>query len=353
MLTAEKNVVQRRSWLERARTSSPLRRLDIHVGASKQTAWLKLEMYNPTGSIKYRTALSLIQALDEASPLTRGSTIIESTSGNLGLALTQLSAEIGCHYIAVVDPRLPRTTAEAMRAAGAEVIMVDRRDEHSGYLLERLRTVQELCAASLSMRWANQYDGRANPAVHRDVTGPEVVDQTGGQLDMVVVPVSTGGTLAGISEYVRRVAPSARIVAVDAAGSVATAGVSHAHLLTGIGATRPSSFLQTRHYDQVARVADIEAFAACRLLARQTGLMVGGSSGASVAAFLAETQRLAPAPRLPVLFCPDGGANYLDTIYSDKWLSSRGVLDAVNAIETTHEEKLRFELGEVTYSASA
>jgi cysteine synthase len=349
MLTAKRIRTPTETWLQRAHTESPLQRLDIHRGSQSRSAWLKLEMFNPTGSVKYRTALSLLQALDRECRLVPGTTIVESTSGNLGLALAQLSAEIGCRYVAVVDPRLTSATREAMAAVGANIIMVKDRDRHGGYLLSRLRVVRELCAASAPTRWANQYEGMANPAVHRDVTAPELVHQTHGRIDMVVVAVSTGGTLAGLSEYLRRATHSVHILAVDVAGSLAISGSSRSHLLTGIGATRRSSFLRPHHYDHVAHVRDIDAFAACRLLEQDTGLALGGSSGAVLAAFLTDPPHHSTPPRFPVLFCPDGGFTYRDTIYNDSWLSSHGALDTVNtAITEARRNGLQFDLGEIT-----
>jgi cysteine synthase len=335
-------------WLKRAHTGSPLRELRIHRGSHCQSAWLKLEMFNPTGSVKYRTALSLLRRLDEDRPLTPGTTIVESTSGNLGLALAQLSAEIGCRYVAVVDPKVPHATREAIAATGAEIVTVGDRDEHNGFLLARLRKVHELCESSTA-RWANQYEGAANPAVHRDVTGPELVRQTRGLLDMVVVAVSTGGTLAGISEHLRSAGRPLRVLAVDVAGSLAldAAGTGRPHLLNGIGAGRRSSFLRPYHYDHVAQVRDMEAIAFCLLLEQDTGLALGGSSGAVLAAFVADLPHHPAPPRLPVLFCPDGGRAYSNTLYTNSWLVAQDALVAVLAVMADARRRgLRFELGE-------
>lgn len=122
------------TWLRRAGTWSPLRRLNIRSSDRSHSAWLKLEMFNPAGSVKYRTALSLLRALDQDRPLVPGTTIVESTSGNLGLALAELSAEIGCHFVAVVDPKLPLATHAAMAAAGADIIAVGDPDQHHSHL---------------------------------------------------------------------------------------------------------------------------------------------------------------------------------------------------------------------------
>ncbi|MBY8887018.1 cysteine synthase family protein [Streptomyces sp. PTM05] len=319
------------SWPRRAETDTPLRRLDMKLGSRRMSLWLKLECFNPTGSVKFRTALALLRALDHQRPLVPGTTVVESTSGNLGLALAHLCAELDCHFVAVVDPRLPSHLCRAMSSAGAEVITVHDLDERGGYLLSRLRTVREMCE-SRGTRWTNQYGAPANPHVHRDMTGVEIVRQTGGLLDALFVAVSTGGTLAGISERLRADAPGARLVAVDVAGSHAIAPDGHSpQLLTGIGATRASSFLRPHHYDDFARVSEVEAIALCRILAEDTGLALGGSSGAVLSAFVADARRRLRPFRCPVLLCPDGAIRYRDTVYSDRWLKSKARLGAVTA----------------------
>lgn len=347
MQTADRVGTRPDSWLRQASTRTPLRRVTARTGGRSSSGWLKLEMANPTGSVKFRTALSLLGTLDRAEPLVPGGTIVESTSGNLGLALAHLSSELGFRYVAVVDPKLPSATRHAMEAAGAEIVTVTVPDEQGGYLLARLRTVGELCAGSPTARWANQYGSPANPLVHREVTGPELVDQTGGRLDLVAVAVSTGGTLAGIGDCVRRAVPAARILAVDVAGSLATSGsAGEPYLLTGIGATRRSFFLRPRHYDRIVHVRDIDAIAACRMLEQDTGLALGGSAGAVLAACLPELAgRSGPPPRLPVMLCPDGGAKYADTLYDDLWLDLRGSLGAVRAaMAEARGRGLRFDL---------
>ncbi|MEO3928565.1 cysteine synthase family protein [Micromonosporaceae bacterium B7E4] len=334
-----------------ARTNTPLRPLRVGLGSGFRRLWLKLEMGNPTGSVKYRTALGLLATLDVERPLLPGSRVVESTSGNLGLALAHVLGGLDCQLVAVVDPKVPPDTRAQLESMGAEVVAIHERDDHGGYLLTRLAKVRQLCRADPDLRWTNQYQNPANPNVHRDTVADELVRQTGGSVDAVLVAVSTGGTLAGISDGLRSGAPAARIYAVDVRGSVVTSDESGPHLLTGIGATRKSSFLRRAHYDAAVRVTDVEAFAYCRMLARDTGLALGGSSGAVLAAFVqaggapeGSGSGLAAA-RCAAAVMADGGANYRATFYDDGWLAAHGVLDGVRAAEAVARERgVRFDL---------
>jgi N-(2-amino-2-carboxyethyl)-L-glutamate synthase len=330
-----------------ARTHTPLRALKVHHAGATHRLWLKLEQENPTGSIKYRTALGLLAALSSRRPLHPGTRVVESTSGNLGLALAHLLSRMDCQLIAVVDPKVPPSVQALMRAQGATVHQVTDRDEHDGYLLTRLAKVAELTEADPGLRWTDQYHNPAGPGVHRRTTAPELIEQTDGAIDAVLAAVSTGGTLAGVSEGLRAASPRLRVIAVDVQGSLATGDRAQAHLLTGIGATRRSSLLRADHYDRVARVFDVEAFACCRMLSEDTGLRIGGSGGAVLAAYLANLHGDLRRARCPVALIADGADNYLTTYYDDSWLAERGVADRVNAeIAKARAEGLSFEIAD-------
>jgi N-(2-amino-2-carboxyethyl)-L-glutamate synthase len=333
-----------RSLLPSARTDTPLRPLRIRRGRSIHRVCLKLEMRNPTGSIKYRTALGLLAALHAQRPLTPGTTVVESTSGNLGLALARILIGLDCGLVAVVDPKVPRGMRELLVAEGAKLVLVHDRDIHGGYLLNRLAKVRELCAAAPELRWADQYNSPANPAVHRETTAVELAQQSQGEVDAVLVAVSTGGTLVGISEGLRAAVPGARVFAVDVRGSLVTSNAGHAHLLTGVGATRKSSFLRRHHYDNALRVFDIEAFAYCRMIERDTGLALGGSGGAVLAAFVSGLDGPLRGSRHPVAVIPDGGDRYRTTFYDDGWLAERDALEMVRAAEAAaRAQEVSFE----------
>ncbi|MGI5150980.1 cysteine synthase family protein [Plantactinospora sp. CA-294935] len=321
-------------FIQEARTNTPLAKLNVSSGGTAHMLWLKLETRNPTGSVKHRTALGLLASLDAQSPLAPGTRVVESTSGNLGLALARTLRDLDCQLVAVVDPKVPRSTRALLEAEGAELVPVTEPDVYGGYLLTRLAKVRELRLADPRLRWPDQYHNPANPGIHRDTLAEELVRQTGGRLDTVLVAVSTGGTLVGISEGLRAAAPAVRIYAVDAYGSVVTADAGTPHLLTGVGASRKSSFLHRRHFERAIRITDVRAFAFSRMLAEDTGLAVGGSAGAVLAAFAKLATGGNPG-RHPVAVVADGGANYRSTFYDDGWLAARGVLERVLATEAT------------------
>ncbi len=285
----------------------------------KRLVHLKLEGENPTGSMKDRTAYSLVQNLEKQGKLRPGSTIVESTSGNLGVALAFIARTKGYRFIAVVDPKTTPENLEKMRQLGAQIEMVTQFDVCGGYLLSRLQRVQELCQQSAEYLWTDQYNSPANPYIHYTQTGPEIYRQMQGQVDAVFVPVSTGGTLAGIGRFFREVSPTTQIIGVDAYGSVIFGTPPAPRKLTGIGSSRPSSFLHQGLYDTHMLIRDEEAFLFCRTLHATTGFMVGGSSGAVLAAC---TRYLAVHPALErvVCVCADRGQSYASTIFDDDWI---------------------------------
>src|SRR5262245_27837850 len=178
-----------------------MRPVDLVVDGIARRVNLKLEGHNPGGSIKDRTALSLIESLEHRGALRPGSVVIDSTSGNLGVALAMIARARGYEFVAVVDPKTTDENLAKMSAMGAQLEHVRQPDETGGYLLSRLARVQELCASSHAFVWTDQYSNPANPAAHFRATGPEIYRDMDGQVDAVFVAVSTGGTLAGVGRY--------------------------------------------------------------------------------------------------------------------------------------------------------
>jgi N-(2-amino-2-carboxyethyl)-L-glutamate synthase len=305
---------------------TPIARIALTIRGRTRTVHLKLEGANPCGSLKDRTAASLVDDLERRGLLHHGSVLVESTSGNLGVALAWIARRRGYRFVAVVDPKATPENLIRLRRLGARIELVETPDEAGGYLLSRLQRVRELCASSDALVWPDQYSNPANPRAHEQGTAPELLEQLHGRLDAIFVPVSTGGTLAGIARFLRRESPDTRIVAVDALGSVALGGRAGRRLLTGIGASRRSSFASVDLYDERVLVGDTEAFSVCRTLAAQTGIHVGGSSGATLAAcarLLADSD----IGRI-VCLCADRGESYASTIYDDGWLTRHGILPA-------------------------
>ncbi|MFF3411777.1 pyridoxal-phosphate dependent enzyme [Streptomyces sp. NPDC002742] len=306
--------------------------VDVQMECQGRRTWLalKLEKYNATGSVKDRTARGLLHSLANDLPLRPGTVVVESTSGNLGLGLAGVLSGLDCRLIAVVDPKTSEITCEAMRSMGAEIHLVDEPDGTGGYLLSRLRRVRQLCAENPDYRWTDQYDNVANPRVHEEFTGPELLSQLSGNLDTLYVAVSTGGTLSGISAYLRHAAPEVRLVAVDSVGSHATGWRTDGdRIIPGIGSSRRSSFLGSHSYDRVVKVDSAASIALCRLFRLQTGISLGGSSGSVIHAVLCD-QMSGEDTQRPAALCADGGEAYEDTIYNDEWLERIGVAKEVD-----------------------
>lgn len=302
---------------------TPIRRIRLPICGKSRRVYLKLEGHNPGGSIKDRTALSLLRSLEEADRLAVGSRLIESSSGNLAIALAMLALDRGLRFTAVVDPKITAENLRRLHELSARTIMVETPDETGGYLLTRLARIKEMLAEDRELLWTNQYANAANPRAHYSTTAPEIFRQMERRVDAVFVAVSTGGTLAGIGRYFREASPDTKIIAVDARGSVALGGVPGERRLTGIGSSRRSDFVDARLYDEVIYVEDREAFGFCRALDTAMGIKVGGSSGACLAActrFLKSHARI----ERPVCVCADRGEHYASTIFCDSWLADYG-----------------------------
>jgi 2,3-diaminopropionate biosynthesis protein SbnA len=303
--------------------NTPLAAFSLRVNDRASKLALKLEGENPTGSMKDRTAISLIQDFEERGYLNEASTIIESTSGNLGVALALICKARGYDFIAVVDPKASEENIHKMQALEARIERVDQQDETGGYLLTRLKRVAELCHRSPQFVWTNQYGNPANPRIHYSQTGPEIYEQMRGKVDAIFVPVSTGGTLAGIGRFFREVSPTTCIIGVDAYGSIIFGSPAAPRKLNGIGSSRCSDFLQHWLYDAYEVVRDEEAFGFCRAFSQKTGLRLGGSGGAVLVAcvrFLTAYPGSNSNMNICCV-CADRGENYTSTIYNDEWIA--------------------------------
>lgn len=316
--------------LDRARPPTSVATLRADVDGRAVRVGLKLESDNPWGSIKDRTAMALVRSV--AHRLTHpDAVLVESTSGNLGVALAAIAVALDRRFVAVVDPHLSPDVAARLTAAGAELDVVADEDANGGYLHARLRRVAELLDRTPHSVWTDQYHNPANPAAHYQGTAPQLLGQVP-DVDAVFVAVSTGGTLAGVGRYLRRHRPHVRIVAVDVPSSAVFGPPTTRRLLTGIGASRRSAFLRPGDWDDVVLVEDATAIAVCHEVHRQAGLRLGGSGGAVLTACL-RYLRDHPECRAPVCLCPDDGSSYLATLYDDRWLAVRGMDPAARPAE--------------------
>ncbi|WP_107480987.1 pyridoxal-phosphate dependent enzyme [Streptomyces sp. IMTB 2501] len=303
---------------------TPVTPVTLNVDGRPRTVHLKLEGHNLAGSVKARTAYGLVRGLLESGRLRPGDRLLESTSGNLGIALAMLARYLQIGFTAVVDPLVAPESLRRLSELGAEVVTVTERDASGGYLLSRLDRVAELLKENPRYVWTNQYGSPDNPAVHRELTGPELLGQLPKSPDAVFAAISTGGTFAGVSRYFREHSPTTEMVAVDIEGSVAFRGRPGRRHLSGIGASRPSAFLDDSLVDHL-QVADIRSAAHyCRLVLREAGLHIGASAGAVLAGCVRYLETH-PEAELVVCLCADGGEKYAGTVYNDHWLRSIGV----------------------------
>ena len=304
--------------------NTPLLPIRVELLGRAHPVWLKLEGENPFGSIKDRTAYGLLLAVERAAPSGAELTVVESTSGNLGAALAALCRLRGHRFVAVVDPLVSPRNLDLMRQYGARIEMVARRGPDHSYLTARLDRVQQLRAADPGMRWTDQYANPANPEVHFRQTAPEIARQAGPGLRAVFVAASTGGTLAGVARYFHSAGGRVSVLGVDALGSAALGGELGRRELTGHGASRRTAFADAALRDGTVRIGDAAAVAACRKLAADTGLALGGSGGAALAACVRHLCRT-PEPGVLVCLCPDYGVKYQDSIYADHWVRAHDI----------------------------
>lgn len=281
----------------------------------------KLERFNPGGSIKDRSAQSMLLAKISNGTLVPGrSVVVESSSGNLAVGLAQICRYFGLRFICVVDAKTTEQNLAILHAYQATVEVVTEPDPATGeYLPVRVRRVRELLASTPHAYWPNQYTNPLNPQAHRR-TMQEIVDALDGRVDYLLCAVSTCGTLRGCAEYVRARQLPTRVIAVDAAGSAIFGQPPAARLIPGHGASIRPALLDESTVDEVVHVTDLDCVVACRRLTGRQAILAGGSSGATVAA-LGKLRHRIPAGANCVLIFPDGGDRYLDTIYSDAWVS--------------------------------
>jgi N-(2-amino-2-carboxyethyl)-L-glutamate synthase len=284
------------------------------------TVIAKLELLNPGGSVKDRPARFIVEQGLRDGQITQQSHLIESSSGNLGIALAMVARVYGLRFTCVVDPKISPINLRILQNLGAEIDMVDLPDRQGGYLETRISRVQELLKQTPHGFWINQYANRLNWEAHFYGTGDEIIAQIDRPIDYLVMAVSTTGTILGVARRLRQEFPKLRVVAVDAVGSVIFGGRPGSREIPGIGASRVPELLCREEIDEVIYISDWEAVESCRELLAYEGIFAGGSSGSVIAAVQQMLPRLArPATVLTLL--PDRGDRYVSTVYDDEWVA--------------------------------
>jgi cysteine synthase A len=293
----------------------------LKVSGLGQDFFLKMESLNPAGSIKLKTALGLIDDLQGRGLIKADTTLIESSSGNLGVALAMICAERAIKFTCVVDPNSSNHSIRLMRTYGAQVIQVQEPDANGGFLGTRIALIRQMVDVDPRYVWLNQYENAANPRAHARTTA-HAIGQRFGHVDYLFVGAGTTGTLMGCVQYFQRHHPTTRIIAVDSVGSVTFDTPASRRFIPGLGTSQRPPIFNAEGIHFLEMVPEARTIAMCRLLARSKGLLVGGSTATVIAAVYAWRERIAPGS-VVVALSPDWGERYLDTLYDDQWVEQR------------------------------
>jgi len=305
--------------------NTPLVRLNRVTSGIPATVLAKVEYLNPGGSVKDRIAVRMVEAAEQSGALRPGGTIVEPTSGNTGVGLALVAQLRGYHCVFICPDKVSEDKQNVLRAYGAEVVVcptaVAPADPRSYY------SVSDRLAAEIPGAWKpDQYANPNNPRSHYESTGPELWAQTEGRITHFVAGVGTGGTISGTGRYLKEAsAGRVRVIGADPEGSVYSGGTGRPYLVEGVGEDFWPEAFDSAICDEIIKVSDTDSFAVTRRLAREEGLLVGGSCGMAVVAAL-QVARAAGPDDVVVVLLPDGGRGYLSKIFNDGWMARYGFL---------------------------
>jgi len=325
--------------------NTPLVRLRTVADGLPATVLAKVEYFNPGGSVKDRIALRMIEDAEKEGKIGPGGTIVEPTSGNTGVGLALVAQQKGYRCVFVCPDKVSEDKRNVLKAYGAEVVVCPTAvppDHPDSYYNVSDRLVAEIDGA-----WKpDQYSNEANPRSHYETTGPEIWRQTDGRVTHFVAGIGTGGTISGTGRYLKEVSDGkVRIVGADPEGSVYSGGDGRPYLVEGVGEDFWPTAYDRDICDEVEAISDKESFEMTRRLAREEGLLVGGSCGTAVVAALRVAARSGPDDVVVVLL-PDGGRGYLSKVFNEEWLASYGFL-TTRDVGTTVGDVLRRKSGEM------
>lgn len=305
--------------------NTPLLKLRRLVNPNFTNLYVKLEMYNYTGSVKDRSALGMIEAAEKEKILKPSSVLIESTSGNLGVSLAAISNIKGYKFICVLDPKVETEKVNALKAFGAKIIIVNIPDRYGGFQKPRIKKVKELLKTIPNSTNLNQYENPNNPNYNYLTTGPELYKDLKGKIDVLIGAVSTGGHLCGTARYLKEKIPGIYVIGVEPIGSKIFGGNYKPYLQQGAGLSfKPKNF-DPKIVDEKIKVSDKDAFITALNCVKKEGILVGGSSGAVIFVALKKIKKKFLNKNV-VAILPDHGEKYLTTLYSREWLKKKGIL---------------------------
>jgi 2,3-diaminopropionate biosynthesis protein SbnA len=296
-----------------------------------RSLFLKCEGFNFAGSIKLKAATEMVEAAERDGVLMPGSVLVESSSGNLGVALSVLAASKGYRFVCVTDSRCNLSSRRLMEALGGQVHIIDEPDTDRGFLGARIDYVRALCASDDRYVWLNQYSNPANWQAHHRKTAPAIARQFP-RLDVLFVGAGTTGTLMGCARYFREWRRPVRIVAIDSVGSVTFGGAQGRRMIPGLGTSVRPPLLDESYVDDVVLVEEADTVRACHRLARR-GFLFGGSTGTVVSGAMRWLVRHVTRELTAVAIAPDLGERYLDTVYQTNWVEDLYGADVLSSDE--------------------